>query len=40
MHNKTLPGKPDMVLPKYKTAIFMHGCFWHAHAAFRTKRHP
>jgi DNA mismatch endonuclease, patch repair protein len=26
-----LPGKPDMVLPKYKTAIFIHGCFWHGH---------
>jgi len=28
---KTLPGKPDLVLPKYKTVIFVHGCFWHAH---------
>ena len=28
---KTLPGKPDIVLPKYKTAIFIHGCFWHRH---------
>ncbi|GAA0373451.1 very short patch repair endonuclease [Bowmanella denitrificans] len=27
----TLPGKPDIVLPKYKTVIFVHGCFWHAH---------
>ena len=26
------PGKPDIVLPKYKTAIFVNGCFWHAHA--------
>ena len=26
-----LPGKPDLVLPKYKTVIFIHGCFWHAH---------
>ena len=26
-----LPGKPDIVLPKYKTAIFVNGCFWHAH---------
>jgi DNA mismatch endonuclease (patch repair protein) len=26
-----LPGKPDIVLPKYKTVIFMHGCFWHRH---------
>ena len=26
-----LPGKPDIVLPKYKTAIFVHGCYWHRH---------
>jgi DNA mismatch endonuclease (patch repair protein) len=32
LHDKTLPGKPDMVLPKYKTIIFIHGCFWHGHA--------
>ncbi len=29
--NKNLPGKPDLVLPKYKTVIFVHGCFWHRH---------
>ncbi len=28
---KDLPGKPDIVLPKYKTVIFIHGCFWHQH---------
>ena len=28
---KTLPGKPDIVLPKYHTVIFVHGCFWHGH---------
>lgn len=28
---KELPGKPDIVLPKYKTVIFIHGCFWHGH---------
>jgi DNA mismatch endonuclease (patch repair protein) len=28
---KTLPGKPDIVLRKYKTVIFVHGCFWHGH---------
>lgn len=28
---KKLPGKPDIVFPKYKTAIFVHGCFWHGH---------
>ena len=31
IHVKTLPGKPDIVLPKYKTVIFVHGCFWHGH---------
>lgn len=31
IHVKDLPGKPDIVLPKYKTVIFIHGCFWHGH---------
>ena len=31
LHRKELPGKPDIVLPKYKTVIFVHGCFWHRH---------
>lgn len=31
LHDKTLPGKPDLVLPKHKTVIFIHGCFWHGH---------
>ena len=31
LHRKDLPGKPDIVLPKYKTVIFVHGCFWHGH---------
>lgn len=31
LHAKDLPGKPDIVLPKYKTVIFVHGCFWHHH---------
>ena len=30
-NDKKLPGKPDIVLPKYKAAIFVHGCFWHNH---------
>lgn len=30
-NDKRLPGKPDIVLPKYKTVIFVHGCFWHQH---------
>ena len=32
LHKKTLPGKPDIVLSKYKTIIFIHGCFWHGHS--------
>lgn len=35
LHVKTLPGKPDIVLPKYKTVIFIHGCFWHGHEGCR-----
>ena len=31
IHKKNLPGSPDIVLPKYKTVIFVHGCFWHRH---------
>lgn len=31
IHGKELPGKPDLVLSKYKTVIFVHGCFWHQH---------
>lgn len=32
---KALPGKPDIVLPKYKTVIFVNGCFWHGHKGCR-----
>jgi DNA mismatch endonuclease (patch repair protein) len=35
LHVKNLPGKPDIVLPKYKTVIFIHGCFWHGHEGCR-----
>jgi DNA mismatch endonuclease (patch repair protein) len=31
LHRKDLPGKPDIVLPRYRTVIFVHGCFWHCH---------
>ena len=31
LHSKNLPGRPDIVLPKYRTVIFVHGCFWHGH---------
>lgn len=29
--NRSLPGRPDLVLPKYRTVVFVHGCFWHGH---------
>lgn len=32
LHRSDLPGKPDIVLPKHKAAIFVHGCFWHQHS--------
>lgn len=31
LHDRKLPGKPDLVLPRYNTVIFIHGCFWHGH---------
>lgn len=31
LHTKDLPGRPDIVLPRYRAAIFVHGCFWHRH---------
>ena len=38
VNRQDLPGKPDIVLPKYKTVIFVHGCFWHGHDCSRGKR--
>ncbi|WP_076371399.1 very short patch repair endonuclease [Mucilaginibacter lappiensis] len=35
LHVKDLAGKPDIVLPKYKTVVFIHGCFWHGHEGCR-----
>jgi DNA mismatch endonuclease (patch repair protein) len=32
LHMNNLPGKPDIVLPKYHTVVFVHGCFWHRHS--------
>lgn len=37
---KTLPGKPDLVFPKHRTVIFVHGCFWHGHDCKRGNRTP
>jgi len=40
LHRKDLPGKPDIVLSKYKTAIFVHGCFWHRHPGCKNATTP
>lgn len=39
-NDKKLPGSPDVVLPKYKAVIFVHGCFWHGHKDCRAARLP
>jgi DNA mismatch endonuclease (patch repair protein) len=40
LHRKDLPGSPDMVLPKYRTVFFVHGCFWHGHLRCRRSKLP
>ena len=40
LNRKDLPGKPDIVLPKYQTVIFVHGCFWHRHPQCRFAYNP
>ena len=40
LHDKRLAGKPDLVLPKHRTVIFVHGCFWHGHDCPRGARTP
>lgn len=40
LHTKELPGKPDIVLSKYKTVVFVHGCFWHRHPGCRYTTTP
>ena len=39
-NDKRLPGKPDIVFPKYKTVVFIHGCFWHMHSDCKIARIP
>ena len=39
-NDKRYPGKPDIVLPKYKTVIFVHGCFWHRHEGCKYATNP
>lgn len=40
LHRRDLPGKPDIVLTKYRTVIFVHGCFWHRHRGCRFSYTP
>lgn len=40
LHAKELPGKPDLVFPKYKTVVFVHGCFWHRHSGCKHATTP
>jgi DNA mismatch endonuclease (patch repair protein) len=40
LHRKDLPGRPDIVMPKHNTVIFVHGCFWHRHSGCNQGRIP
>ena len=40
LHRRDLPGTPDLVLPKHRAVIFVHGCFWHQHDCRRGRRQP
>lgn len=40
LHRRDLPGRPDLVLPKYHAVVFVHGCFWHAHPGCRYATTP
>ena len=40
INDKSLPGRPDIVLPKFRTVVFMHGCFWHGHKGCPTSHIP
>lgn len=40
LHTTSLPGKPDLILPKYRAAVFVHGCFWHRHFGCRLATTP
>jgi len=37
LHDRSLPGSPDLVFPKYRAAVFVHGCFWHFHGCALSK---
>jgi DNA mismatch endonuclease, patch repair protein len=36
LHDKSLPGSPDLVFPRYKAVVFVHGCYWHSHGCYRS----
>lgn len=40
LHRRDLPGTPDLVLPRHRAAILVHGCFWHQHEGCRLARQP
>jgi DNA mismatch endonuclease (patch repair protein) len=40
LHRRDLPGSPDIVLPRFRTVVFVHGCFWHRHANCRKTTVP
>lgn len=40
VHDRTLPGTPDIVLPRWRTIVFVHGCFWHQHEGCRYAYKP
>ena len=40
VHRKDLPGRPDLVFPKHRLAVFVHGCFWHRHKGCRFASNP
>jgi DNA mismatch endonuclease, patch repair protein len=40
LHRRDLPGKPDIVLPKHRLVIFVHGCFWHQHPSCKLASSP
>lgn len=40
LHHRQLPGRPDIVLPRYRAAVFVHGCFWHRHPGCRYATTP
>ena len=38
LHVSAMPGRPDLILPRYRTVVFVHGCFWHGHTCARGNR--